>query len=509
MRMSRLIAALMLAFFACSLYAQQTPPTAGQAQLAQPPEDPIQAMDKKILAEVTERSEHMKNLEYLTDRIGPRLTGTEKLKQANEWTAQRFKDYGLANVHLEAWTIAHSWHRGTAVGRILKPAAHPLTLASAGWSPNTNGPVRGPVVYVKAEKVEDLEQYRGKLRGAIVITSEYKPPAPGMPPARPERVRPTIVAPRLDFQVMQRFRRQMEEFFKAEGVVAVLRNSNKEHGLLDMSSSGRDYQIGLIPTAYVNSEGYGLIWRLLESKQPLEVEMEIRDNLFSKDPVTVYNTVAEIPGVEKAEEMVILGAHIDSWDLGTGATDDGTGVAAVLEAARALKAVGIQPKRTIRFVLFSGEEQGLHGSKAYVKAHEPELPKISAAFVHDMGTGRVRSLNLQGNYQLREIMDKVVAPLRQINFEEMSLRSMGGSDHSSFNTAGVPGFFCDQDGAEYNKTHHSQSDTFDKVWKDDLMEGAQVLAVVAYNIAQLPELLPRKPAPPATPVTPAGASSQR
>jgi len=490
MRTSRLLAVLVLAFLAAGLYAQQ-------AQPPQPPEDPTQAMDKKILAEVAERSEHMKSLQHLTDMIGPRLTGTEKLKQANDWTAERFKDYGLANVRLEAWTIPHSWHRGTAAGRILKPATHPLTLASAGWSPNTNGPMRGPVVYVKAEKVEELEPYRGKLRGAIVITTEYKPPAPGIPPAKPERQRPTIVPPERDFQAIQKFRQQMEEFFKVEGVIAVLRNSNKEHGLLDMSASGRDYQIGLLPTAFVTREGYGLIWRLLESKQPMEVEIEIRDNVFSKDPVTVYNTVGEIPGAEKPDEIVLLGAHLDSWDLGTGATDDGTGVAAVLEAARALNALAIHPRRTIRFVLFSGEEQGLHGSKAYVKAHEAELPKISAVVVHDTGTGRVRSLNLQGNYQLREIMDKVVAPLRSIGFEELSLRSVGGSDHTSFNTAGVPGFFCDQDGAEYNKTHHSQSDTFDKVWKDDLMEGAQVLGVVVYNIAQLPELLPRKTPPPA------------
>ncbi len=495
MRTIRLVAALMLALLVGSLYGQQ----------AQPPEDPIQATDKRILAEVAEHNEHMKNLQYLTDMIGPRLTGTEKLKQANDWTAQRFKEYGLSNVRLESWTIPHSWHRGTAAGRILKPATHPLTLASAGWSPNTNGPIRGPVVYVKAEKVEELEPYRGKLRGAIVITTEYKPPAPG-PPPRPERQRPTIVpGPARDFQAMQKFRQQMEEFFKAEGVIAVLRNSNKEHGLLDMSASGQDYQIGLIPTAFVTREGYGLIWRLLDTKQPMEVEIEIRDNVFSKEPVTVYNTVGEIPGAEKPDEFVVLGAHLDSWDLGTGATDDGTGVAAVLEAARALKALGVQPRRTIRFILFGGEEQGLHGSRAYVKAHEAELPKISAVVVHDTGTGRVRSLNLQGNYQLREIMDKVVAPLRSIGFEELSLRSVGGSDHAPFNSAGVPGFFCDQDGAEYNKTHHSQSDTFDKVWKDDLMEGAQVLAVVAYNIAQLPELLPRKAPPPSAPAAqPAG-----
>ncbi len=204
--------------------------------------------------------------------------------------------------------------------------------------------------------------------------------------------------------------------------------------------------------------------------------------------------MAEIHGSEKPEEVVILGAHLDSWDLGTGATDNGTGSMVVLEAARALQKLRLKTKRTIRFVLFSGEEQGLNGSRKYVEAHKSELGRISGILVHDTGTGRVLSMGMQWNYQDREIMDRVVAPLREVGLLELSLRSTRGTDHASFNDAGVPGFYGIQDPAEYGKTHHSQSDTFDKVWNDDLVQGAQVLAVWAYNVAQLPELLPRKPA---------------
>ena len=203
------------------------------------------------------------------------------------------------------------------------------------------------------------------------------------------------------------------------------------------------------------------------------------------------------PAPSKADEVVLIGGHIDSWDLGTGATDNGTGIMAVLEAARALKAVGVKPKRTIRFALFSGEEEGLHGSRAYVKAHEKEMPKISGVLIHDMGTGRVKSIGLQGRYDLREVMEQVVEPFKEaVNLEELSMRTMMGTDHLSFLPHGVPAFAVVQDEAEYRKTHHTESDTFDKVYPDEINQGAKVLAAWAYNVAMLPECLPRNPKPP-------------
>jgi Zn-dependent M28 family amino/carboxypeptidase len=213
--------------------------------------------------------------------------------------------------------------------------------------------------------------------------------------------------------------------------------------------------------------------------------------------VEVFNTVAEIPGSEKPDEVVIIGAHLDSWDLGTGATDNGTGSMAVLEAARALMKSGVNPKRTIRFVLFTGEEQGLNGSKEYVKQHKAELGKMSAVLVHDTGTGKTLTIGLMGDYPAREALSYVLNPLaraKEVGLSEPTLREMGGTDHLPFDAEGVPGFWCVQDPVDYDKTHHSQADTIERVRWDDLAEGAQVRAVFADNVAQLPDLLPRKPA---------------
>jgi carboxypeptidase Q len=500
-RVNGFVAIVMVAMIMCGgvvLRAQQGAP---------PAKNPFAAADEKILAEVHDHNEIMSNLEYLSDMIGQRLTGSENLKKANEWTKQRFTDYGLANPHLESWTIAHIWTRGTATARIVAPAEHPLTIASYGWAANTEGPARGPVVYVKAEKLEDLDQYKGKLKGAIVITSEPLPlPAADEPATNPVLVpygdsfllmRPLRPGekPREFDPAFRKFIMERNEFFKKEGVLAGLTDSGKPDGLLNMTSlGGRQYAIAPIPAAFVTSEGYSLIWRLMK-RGPVEVEMDIKSTI-ADGPATVYNTIAEIRGSEKPEEIVVLGAHLDSWDLGTGTTDNGTGSMVVLEAARALQKSGLKPKRTIRFALFSGEEQGLNGSRAYVEAHHDEMPRVSAALIHDTGTGRVTSISLMRNYAAREVMDTVVAPLRSLGLLELTERWMTGSDHVPFDDVGVPGFFCLQDPAQYFQTHHSQADTFDQAHEADLVEGAQVMAAVAYNLAELPELLPRKPVNP-------------
>jgi Zn-dependent M28 family amino/carboxypeptidase len=476
---------------------------AGLAKPASEDTNAFAAADAQILSEVRDHSEAIENSEYLGDAIGPRLTGSPQLKQANDWTAAKFREYGLTNVHLEPWTIAHSWTRGTAHARIVSPTEHPLTIASAGWAPGTPGVVRGPVVFVDIKKDEDLEKYRGKLRGAIVIAQEpagLSPPKPYEPFSeinRPMQTPPPLKgqpAPPSPFAAFMAVARKRTEFYKQEGVAAVLRDSNKPHGLLNMTGiGGEKFEIGAIPTAFVTGEGYRMLYRM-QRHGPVQVEIEVT-NSFSDKPVEVYNTVAEIKGSEKPDEVVILGAHLDSWDLGTGSTDNGTGSMAVLEAARALAKLNLNPKRTIRFILFSGEEEGLCGSVKYVEAHKDELELISGVLVHDTGTGRVLTLALHDNYQDREIVDQVLAPLKELRLLEPTMMHMSGTDHLSFNEAGVPGFWALQDGAEYSKTHHSQSDTFDKVWKDDLNEGAQVLAAWAYNTAQLPEMLPRRPLP--------------
>src|SRR6267378_673567 len=492
-----------VAVLSCAVVLVLAGVRAGLAKPAAEDANAFAAADAQILSEVRDHSEAIENSEYLGDAIGPRLTGSSQLKQANDWTAAKFREYGLTNVHLEPWTIAHSWTRGTARARIVSPTEHPLTIASAGWAPGTSGVVRGPVVYVDIKKDEDFEKYRGKLKGAIVIAQEpasLSPPKPDEPFGelnRPMQTPPPLKgqpAPPSPFAAFMAAARQRTEFYKQEGVAVVLRESNKPQGLLKMTGiGGEKFEICAIPTAFITGEGYRMLYRM-QRHGPVQVEIEVT-NSFSDKPVEVYNTVAEIKGSEKPDEVVILGAHLDSWDLGTGSTDNGTGSMAVLEAARALAKLNLKPKRTIRFILFSGEEQGLRGSVKYVEAHKDELEKISSVLVHDTGTGKVLTLALHDNYQDREIVDQVLAPLKELRLLEPTMMHMPGTDHLSFNEAGVPGFWALQDGAEYSKTHHSQSDTFDKVWKDELNEGAQVLAAWAYNTAQLPEMLPRRPLP--------------
>jgi carboxypeptidase Q len=472
--------------------------------------DPIGEMDTKILAQVkADQSELKANLQYLTDHIGPRLTGSQQLDLAGKWMMQQFQNIGLANVHQEPWSIANRWTRGPATGRVFLTQEKPgeeavalnLTLATGGWSTATKGTVRGPVVGVAVEQIEDLQQYKGKLANAIVVMGKpVELSAPGNPMLTPwgEETIP-VAFPKsdklFDFAAYIKLRMAEFNFFAEEKVAAVLLGSEKWFGLENMSIMGRNYQPGPVPAAFIVRENFTALWRLLNDG-PVQAEVNIGSS-FSGAPVEVYNTVGEITGSEKSDEVVIIGAHLDSWDLGTGATDNGTGAMAVLEAARALKKAGVKPQRTIRFVLFTGEEQGLNGSKAYVEKHKDELAKISAVLVHDSGTGKVLTVGLMGNYGARETVDHALYPLaraKEIGLAEPTLRREDGSDHVPFDEAGVPGFWCVQEIADYDKTHHSQGDTLDHVRWDDLAEGAQVLAVFAYNVAELPELLPRKPA---------------
>jgi hypothetical protein len=457
-------------------------------------------MDTKILAQVKADQPELKaNLQYLADRIGPRLTGSPQLDRASHWTEERFKEAGLANAHLEPWQIANAWTRGPASARVTAPVEQTLTVATAGWSPGTNGPLRGSVIGLDVQTEADLQRYKGKLTGALVLLGKpVEMVAPGnplfvpwgdetIPVALPKSDKP------IDYTAYFKSRRAQVKFLEGEHVGAIFLGSEKWYGLMNMSISSMNYLPGAAPTAYMARENYTLLWRLLENG-PVEAEVNL-DGGFNAKNVDVYNTVAEIRGTEKPDEVVIIGGHLDSWDLGTGATDNGTGAMAVLEAARALQKLGVKPARTIRFVLFTGEEQGLNGSAAYVKAHKDEMSKISGVLIDDSGTGKVLTIGLMANYAVRETIDHALYPLAKgVGFAEPTLRVEGGSDHVSFDEAGVPTFWCVQDGVDYDKTHHSQADTLDRVRWDDLTEGAQVLAVFAYNVAQLPDLLPRKPA---------------
>lgn len=484
--------------------------------------------DRKLLAEIKTQSEIMANLAYLSDVIGPRLTGSANLKRANDWAAEKMKSYGLENVRLEGYTIPVGWERGTATARLIEPGpGRPLVIASAGWVPGTNGKIVGDVVVLQARNKQDLEKYKGKLKNAIVLRAPpanvAAAPTPGQrrgpPPSPPaadaaggsaaarggEQPPPERGGRPLGggFGEAMAFRRELAEFLKAEGAAVIVNDAAKPHGLLVTTGSWRSGGDRVnpgdpLPAVYMAHENYAMLYRLATRPEPAKTQVEIEiTNKFIEGPIPVYNTVGEIRGSEKPDEFVVLGAHLDSWDLASGTTDNGTGSSLVLEVARALAKSGVKPKRTIRFVLFSGEEQGLHGSRQYVAMHKDEMPKTSMALVHDTGTGRVLGIGLQGREAIKPILERELVALqdKEVGPIEITLRGMGGTDHVSFESAGVPGFACLQDMTEYRYTHHTQTDTLDKANKDNLVQGAQVMAVTAWRVANLPDLLPRdKPA---------------
>lgn len=375
-----------------------TPILSGQliAQLA----NDLSSADTQILSEIRDHNELMPNLEYLSDFIGPRLTGSVQQLAASRWAEQKFRDYGLSNVHQEKWVVNRAWQRGTAQAELLAPVARRLAIASIGWSPSTNGRVQGPLAYIDANSRPELERYSGKLSGAVVIFEPLRtvdsPYDVARLPTTFPLTEPAEPRPKAndDTRSFYEFRTR---FFKEEGVLAVLRDSANPYNLMRMSNgSAGDYEPGLLPVAYLTHEDHALIWRLLE-RAPVRIELEIA-NAFSPGPVETSTTVAEISGSEKPGEIVMLGAHLDSWDLASGSTDDGTGVVSVLEAAQALAKLNLKPKRTLRFVLFTGEEQGEIGSHRYVTAHRDELRSISAILVNDTGTSRVVTIGIHENY---------------------------------------------------------------------------------------------------------------
>jgi hypothetical protein len=482
------------------------------------------ALDRKIIDEAKSHSEIMANLSYLSDEIGPRLTGSANLKRANEWTAERMESYGLTNVHLEAWTIPAGWERSGVYARLLEPDnGRSLLMASMGWAPGTKGRISADVAVIRAKNSKDLQTYRGKLRDKIVLQGEPRhiDPIPdpdswmsffGGPKQKPKangHSAGTSPHGQISREMIQTymarmaFRREMTAFLHNEGVAALLIDSEKPQGLLNMSGSWATFGGGdrassfeAVPTLFVSHDHYAMLYRLATRPAPARTRMELEvTNRFIPGPIAVYNTVGEIRGKEKPEECVILGAHLDSWDLGTGTTDNGTGSAIVLEAARILSRCGVAPKRTIRFILFSGEEEGLFGSREYVKKHKDELPRISLCLVHDTGTGKVTGIYLQNREAIKPIFERELVSLKALGVKDLNLRPMPGSDHQSFDSAGVPGFAMEQDMSEYMWTHHSQSDTLDKAHEENLIQGAQSMAVVAMRVANLPGLLPHgKPA---------------
>ena len=495
-RHGALIAAALAA--ACAHAQQVSVVTAGAAVAAAQFTPPARAADSviaRMIEEGTQRSHVDADLEYLTDVIGPRLTGSAGMRRANEWTQQKFREYGADRAELETWKFGVGWTRGPMTLRMTAPQQRELLGVSWAWAPGTDGPLAGDVVFMDARTEADWDRrFAGKLRGKWVMVG------PAYPNANPDGVPMTHAdsshldslrkanQPRTDEE--RQFARYRETFLWHENLAGLIRDGGKEFALLTMS--GSPIAISPHPQIVISNEDYSQFQRLARRGERVAIEADVK-NTFTRDELTQYNTVAEIRGSDKPDEVVLLGAHLDSWDLATGGTDNGTGSIAVLEAARILKAAGVRPSRTIRFVLFSGEEEGLLGSQAYVESHASEMARIQAVLVLDNGTGRITGVGLQGRDELRDLWTSMFAPLSDLGPLVARPEMKTGTDHLSFQAQGVPAFNYDQVTRGYNHTHHSQVDDYDHVVPADVAQAATVMAVNAWQLANMPQLLPRGP----------------
>ncbi len=509
------------------------------------PKDTIE----RIREEGMNRSQVMQTLSYLTDVIGPRLTGSPGMKRANEWTRDKMKDWGMQNARLETWgPFGRGWNLRKFSASVVEPQFTPLIAYPRAWSPSTNGLVTSEVVYLDLEKPGDITKYKGQLKGKIVLASHERPLKPVDKPylnriSDEELVKMSSAAqPKDDGEVIpaealkgiSEYFNQIAKtisFLKSEGAAVLVNNSNAGGGgtvFVDGAGVGvevgelksiddfiaspafqpqnKKYEANMMPEITMATEDYNRLVRMIKLGAKPVMSVEIDAQYLDEDP-NGYNTVAEIPGSDPAlkDEVVMLGAHLDSWHSGTGATDNGAGSAAVMEAARIILASGLKPRRTIRVALWSGEEQGLYGSTAYVKQHfgekmngavsrGAEYEKLSAYYNLDNGTGKIRGVYMQGNAAVRPFFEAWLAPFADAGAKTLTLSNTGGTDHLPFDAIGLPGFQFIQDPVEYNtRTHHSNQDNFDRIQADDMKQAATIIAAFAYQTAMMDGKLPRKP----------------
>lgn len=476
----------------------------------------------------------------LMDSIGERLTGSPNMKRANEWTRDQLTAMGLSNAHLEPWgPFGRGWANQYVNVRMTTPDIVPLLAYAKAWTPGTNGVVSGKCIRVNIDDKKDFEKYRGKLAGMIVILgpdAEVKT----ISEAPFKRYSDEDLAKLADYEIpgerapnrMAEFARRrqlvkdMNQFFADEKVLAVIDHSRgTAGGGTVFVQSGGSYKTGettTVPQLTMASEHWSRIARLLQQKKDVSLELNVANTFYDDDPMQ-YDTIAEIPGTDKKDEIVMLGAHLDSWHAGTGATDNGAGSIVMMEAVRILKALDIKPRRTIRIGLWSGEEQGLLGSQGYVEQHfgsrppitddpnmkgmptllrreagpvtvKPEQAKVSAYFNVDNGSGKIRGVYLQENEAVAPIFEAWMRPFKDLGMTTLSMSNTGGTDHLSFDAAGIPGFQFIQDPIEYEtRTHHSNMDVYDRLQPEDLKQISVIVASFVYEAAMRDQMLPRKP----------------
>ena len=494
----------------------------------------------RIRQEGVQHTKVMQTLSELTDRIGSRLAGSQNLKNANLFVEKQLTEWGLSNAHLEGFPFGRGWALDSISIRMTSPDTAVLFGFPKAWTPATNGVLKGDVVALKVKSIEDLEKYKGLFAGKIVLLGEPRDLKPESEPAL-HRYDDAKLKDLADFpipggpykdptgkvwtreEIMQRRRLAMatEKFLQDEKVAASIEASRGDEGLLFVQGT-QNFKPGSsdgVLQLVIAAEQFNRISRLLERKVPVTVELDVKSHFESPDNGQIFNTVAELPGTDKKDELVLVGGHLDSWHAGTGATDNAAGVAVAMEAIRILKALDLKPRRTVRVVLWAGEEEGLIGSQAYVKDHfgYPDVPKddttpsymrqtplpvilkpgqekVSAYFNLDNGTGKIRGIYAQENSSVVPIFEKWGEPFRDLGFTTVTMRNTGSTDHISFDAIGIPGFQFIQDSVEYEtRTHHSNMDVYDRAQRDDLIQASIIMASFLYNAASRDEPLPRKP----------------
>lgn len=490
-------------------------------------------------------SKVMETVTTLTERIGPRLTNSPQMDAANEWTRKQLADWGLSNARLEAFgPFGRGWEYQSAAVHMTAPRQFTLSALPKAWTPGTDGPVTGEAMLLVAKTQADLDKYKGKLKGKILFISDAREIKPSDKPdfvrydedklkelqsfAIPKPADPAKrKADAEDFLRQRELTQYSNRFLAEEGVLATVSLSSWDNGIIRVTGGGSrkaGEPVG-VPALTMITEHYNQVLRLLEKGEPVKLTLDIKARYTSDDDRMAHNTVAELPGHGKKDEVVIIGAHLDSWHGGTGAADNAAGVAVMMEAMRILKAAGLKPKRTIRIALWSAEEQGLLGSAAYVGKHFAELPvpadpklkdlprslqdnppppvlkpahaKVSAYFNYDNGGGRIRGIYAQENLAAAEVFRQWIAPLADIGVTTVTTRNTGSTDHVSFDRVGIPGFQFVQDNLDYfTHVHHTHLDGLDHIQAEDLRQSAVVVASLAYLAAMRDEPMPRKPLQP-------------
>jgi hypothetical protein len=507
-------------------------------------------INARIRKEAQDNSKILRTLHYLTDVHGPRLTGSPNLKAAGEWAIKEMSSWGFANGRLEPWDFARpGWTNEIAIGAILSPVRDKLEFEVLAWTPGTDGTVKAkafnlvtPEQPLKDELEKYLESVKASVQDAIVLVGRSRPipvnlePPPKRTPdevargrynpppggggreGRGGRGRGDVPPPREGAMTANEVNTRLNEFLLTSRVKLRINDAAREHGQI-RAFQNTTYDIAkVVPTVVMRNEDYGRIARILENGTPVELQFTIV-NTIHPDGRTAYNTISEIPGSDKIDEVVMLGGHLDSWHSATGATDNAIGCAVMMEAARILKAIGVQPRRTIRVALWSGEEQGLLGSQAYVKEHfgsfeeqKPEYSKLVAYLNIDSGTGRARGASVFGPPQAAGIVRDLLKPFEDIGVMgavATSSRATGGTDSTSFNNAGLAGIGFGQDPIEYNShTWHTNLDTYERIILQDAQQSAMTIASVVYHLAMRDEMLPRFP-PAEMPAIPAGRGGGR